>query len=677
MTAHGASPVPVPKSCSTGSTSSSLSMASSSWRGGSICGGGGGGGGGLGMAICSVVLPWVSGSGVRERSGVTSTGIHPSSPASSSTHAAMSPAVTSARPLRHDASGIAVADDDPDRELGDLGHHGGGRGVLLLEADDPVGVLEHRRDPAVGVPGCGVLGDVVEALVDELVADRRQLRPAAVLALDEVGGQVAHRRRQQLQLLGAVDRRDRRRRQLLVGHVRDDGRADLVRQAVGDAAGQGDGAGQHVHPRIEIAGQRQLARRAGGRAGRTRRGRRISTVCSTVVVPSGSGSSSSGSWVSTGTNSAASGSRSGSATVQIDAVVVAHHGDRPAVDRRVAGDDEHDVVATLVLQRRLDLDERAGHGERIERRHLVAAQVEALVGLGQREARPEDRRGERRRRRRPPRRASGGCGWSTRRRRRTRRRWRSTVGRRASRWPTVIRASVPARIPAPWSSASQRSSIVNSRLRARARIGPIAGRPGRRECRAISPPTAAANQATVNGSARSWSVMSAGGALESRSAQPSTRPRANVAYAPGVGTPLTATPPSRTKASAERATLSPSSSRRHRAYEHDGGRADRADRRRRGEAPARTARCGSRSRRSSTSRRRSPRPRRRSARSPRRGRWSTTTSSPSTSPTRRLAAEHGPRRPLTHASRARIRELFTRATTRSRPCRRCGCATAR
>ena len=47
-----------------------------------------------------------------------------------------------------------------------------------------------------------------------------------------------------------------------------------------------------------------------------------------------------------------------------------------------------------------------------------------------------------------------------------------------SRWPTVIRASVPARIPAPWSSASQRSSTVNSRLRARARIGPIGRQAG-------------------------------------------------------------------------------------------------------------------------------------------------------------------------------------------------------
>jgi hypothetical protein len=125
--------------------------------------------------------------------------------------------------------------------------------------------------------------------------------------------------------------------------------------------------------------------------------------------------------------------------------------------------------------------------------------------------------------------------------------------------------SVPARMPAPWARASQRSSTVNSRLRARARIGPIAGRPGRREARATSPPTAAASQATVKGSARNCSVMSAGGALESRSAQPSTSPRAKAPYAPGVGNPPTATPPRTTNPTAESATLSPSSRRRQRA----------------------------------------------------------------------------------------------------------------
>ena len=77
-----------------------------------------------------------------------------------------------------------------------------------------------------------------------------------------------------------------------------------------------------------------------------------------------------------------------------DAVVVAHHGDRPAVDRCVALDLEDDVVAPVVLQRRLQLHERAGHGERVERRDLVPAQVEALVGLGERETRPDDRRGQ-------------------------------------------------------------------------------------------------------------------------------------------------------------------------------------------------------------------------------------------------------------------------------------------
>ena len=76
---------PPSKRWATGSISSSTS--SSSWRGGSTFGGGGGGGGGLGIATSSVVAPCVSGSGVRERSGVTSTGTQPSSPASSSTQA--------------------------------------------------------------------------------------------------------------------------------------------------------------------------------------------------------------------------------------------------------------------------------------------------------------------------------------------------------------------------------------------------------------------------------------------------------------------------------------------------------------------------------------------------------------------------------------------------------------
>src|SRR6185436_10338670 len=79
---HAAVVPPAPKSCTTGSNWAS-STSTSCCRGGSTLGGGGGGGGGLGMATSWVVAPWLSGSGVRERSGVTSTGTHPRSPASS------------------------------------------------------------------------------------------------------------------------------------------------------------------------------------------------------------------------------------------------------------------------------------------------------------------------------------------------------------------------------------------------------------------------------------------------------------------------------------------------------------------------------------------------------------------------------------------------------------------
>ncbi len=75
------------------------------------------------------------------------------------------------------------------------------------------------------------------------------------------------------------------------------------------------------------------------------------------------------------------------------AVVVREHGNRPPFDLRVALDGEHDVFLALVLERGLELHQRARHGEGIERRDLIPAQVEALVGLGQRQARPDHRSG--------------------------------------------------------------------------------------------------------------------------------------------------------------------------------------------------------------------------------------------------------------------------------------------
>ena len=197
-------------------------------------------------------------------------------------------------------------------------------------------------------------------------------------------------------------------------------------------------------------GSVELGGRAGGRQERAAEVDGSRPCARPSSCPPGSGSSSSGSCVSTGTNSCRVRVALGVGDRPHDAVVVAHHGDRPAVDRRVAGDDEHDVVAALVLQRRLDLDERAGHGERVERRDLVAAQVEALVGLGEREARAERRARRGRRRRRRRRRASGGRG-------------SSTMAPSSSSSSAAVRrrrvealadgdqASVPARMPAPWS----------------------------------------------------------------------------------------------------------------------------------------------------------------------------------------------------------------------------------
>ena len=63
--------------------------------------------------------------------------------------------------------------------------------------------------PSEGVTGRRLVGGVVEAAVDEGVADGVQLRPAAALALHDVGGQVEHARREQLELVAVVDGPDR------------------------------------------------------------------------------------------------------------------------------------------------------------------------------------------------------------------------------------------------------------------------------------------------------------------------------------------------------------------------------------------------------------------------------------------------------------------------------------
>ena len=68
-------------------------------------------------------------------------------------------------------------------------------------------------------------------------------------------------------------------------------------------------------------------------------------------------------------------------------------------------DGEHDVVDAVLLQRGLELHERAGHRQRIPRRVDLVAQVVAVVGVGQRQLLADERRGEgddRQHRRRPP-----------------------------------------------------------------------------------------------------------------------------------------------------------------------------------------------------------------------------------------------------------------------------------
>ena len=65
----------------------------------------------------------------------------------------MSPARTSAVPSTIPVGVDQVADDDARRQPGGPGDHAGGRGVLLLVADDAIGVGEELGEPEVGVTG--------------------------------------------------------------------------------------------------------------------------------------------------------------------------------------------------------------------------------------------------------------------------------------------------------------------------------------------------------------------------------------------------------------------------------------------------------------------------------------------------------------------------------------------
>ena len=174
-------------------------------------------------------------------------------------------------------------------------------------------------------------------------------------------------------------------------HRRLDGRRQVIGQAVADASREGDRAGLQVEARIAVVRERELGGGAGQRQERSAEVDDLDAVARRVGVLGGR-------VVDLG-ELRVDGHEDGALLVLLrvgdgphHAVVVGHHGDRPAVDLGVSRHDEHDVVTTLVLQRGLQLDERAGHGQRVERRHLVLAQVEALLGVGERKPRPEQGR---------------------------------------------------------------------------------------------------------------------------------------------------------------------------------------------------------------------------------------------------------------------------------------------
>ena len=305
-----------------------------------------------------------------------------------------------------------------------------------------------------------------------------------------------------------------------------------------------------------------------------------------------------GAAVSTGTNSVPPGSRVGVGDGPDDPVVVGEHGDREAGDRGVAGDREHDVGLAVVLQRRLDLGERAGHGQRIERRDLVAAQVEALVGLGARQVRADERGGDDgpdddhgAEHQAGPVRADVAAGLEL-------VAGAMVTARGARRCPAVIstqRAGEDAgalgeRQPALLDREQQAQGEGQDRADRRAARGAATQR-------AISPPMAAASQATVNGSARSCWVMSAGGALDSRSAQPSTRPRAKCAVRARRRQAADGDPAEHDEGDRREGDALAEQQASPAGDQHDGRRADGADGGRRSRSSSPTARCGRRRRR--------------------------------------------------------------------------------
>ena len=90
------------------------------------------------------------------------------------------------------------------------------RRVLLLEADDLIGIGEELGETEVRVAGRGVGRLVVEAGGREAIAHGGDLPPAEVDPLRDVGGEVVDLRRQHLEVEVAAGLEDRKLAQLLV-----------------------------------------------------------------------------------------------------------------------------------------------------------------------------------------------------------------------------------------------------------------------------------------------------------------------------------------------------------------------------------------------------------------------------------------------------------------------------
>ena len=276
-------------------------------------------------------------------------------------------------------------------------HRGPGR-VLLLEADDLVGIGEELGETEVRVAGRGVGGLVVEAGRREAIAHGGDLPPAEVDPLRDVGGEVVDLRRQHLEVEVAARLEDRKLTQLLVTPLRRNEGGDRVGRAGRDSVGDRQRPGLEVlaNDRRGVTGrvvEPQLADDARHRQPRpgqvddTDRGRRLRIgrrlhrrrrQARADRAELGRRATVRGVGVGDGPH---------------DAVVRTHHGQRPPGDRRVGLDLEHDVLLAFGGEGGLHLHQRARQRQRIPRWNDPVAEVEPLPRLGQRQFRPEQRRG--------------------------------------------------------------------------------------------------------------------------------------------------------------------------------------------------------------------------------------------------------------------------------------------